>query len=137
MCALNDLIRIGKLRYIGACGVPAWQLQKANHIAEMHGWNKFVCVQVKRNLLYREEEREMVPFCIDQGIGLVHFSPLCMGLLTGKGRKTTRSDAEESLIKQLFNERARKNNQKILERVEELALRKSIKPVQACQHLYS
>lgn len=71
MEALNDLVRMGKVRYIGASSMLTWQFQKANHVAEMRGWTKFVSMQNLYNLAYREEEREMIPYCIDQGIAMI------------------------------------------------------------------
>jgi aryl-alcohol dehydrogenase-like predicted oxidoreductase len=69
--ALNDVVRAGKARYIGASSMFAWQFARALHTSEKHGWAKFVSMQNHYNLVYREEEREMIPLCIDQGIGLI------------------------------------------------------------------
>lgn len=71
MEALHDLVKMGKVRYIGASSMFAWQFQKANHIAEKRGWTKFVSMQNLYNLIYREEEREMIPYCVDQGIAII------------------------------------------------------------------
>jgi aryl-alcohol dehydrogenase-like predicted oxidoreductase len=81
MEALHDVVRSGKARYIGASSMYAWQFAKAQHAAELHGWTKFVSMQNHWNLLYREEEREMVPLCRDQGVGLIPWSPLARGRL--------------------------------------------------------
>ncbi|EPH40818.1 aldo/keto reductase [Streptomyces aurantiacus] len=83
MEALHDVVRSGKARYIGASSMFAWQFAKAQHVAETHGWTKFVSMQNHYNLAYREEEREMIPLCLDQGVGCVPWSPLARGLLTG------------------------------------------------------
>jgi len=83
MCALNDLVRSGKVHYIGASSMYAWQFAKAQHIAEVNGWTKFISMQNHYNALYREEEREMNPLCVDQGVGLLPWSPLASGWLTG------------------------------------------------------
>ncbi|GAA2135340.1 aldo/keto reductase [Actinomadura napierensis] len=83
MEVLNDVVRAGKARYIGASSMFVWQFAKAQHVAEKHGWTKFVTMQNHYNLLYREEEREMNPFCVDQGVGLVPWSPLARGRLAG------------------------------------------------------
>lgn len=80
--ALHDLVRAGKVRYIGASSGPAWRMMRALSVSERHGWARFVSMQNHYNLLYREEEREMVPLAIDQGIGLIPWSPLARGLLT-------------------------------------------------------
>jgi aryl-alcohol dehydrogenase-like predicted oxidoreductase len=92
MEALHDIVRAGKARYIGASSMFAWQFAKAQHTAERHGWTRFVSMQNHYNLLYREEEREMIPLCLDQGVGLVPWSPLARGLLAG-----TRTRAGERL----------------------------------------
>jgi aryl-alcohol dehydrogenase-like predicted oxidoreductase len=81
MEALHDVVRAGKVRYLGASSMPAWKFAKAQHVAERHGWTRFVSMQDHYNLLYREEEREMVPLCLDQGVGLIPWSPLARGYL--------------------------------------------------------
>ena len=81
MEALHDVVKSGKVRYIGASAMYAWQFAKAQHVAEMNGWTRFVSMQDTYNLLYREEEREMHPQCIDQGVGVMLFSPLARGKL--------------------------------------------------------
>jgi 1-deoxyxylulose-5-phosphate synthase len=83
MSALNDVVRAGKARYIGASSMFAWQFAKAQHTADAHGWTRFVSMQNHYNLVYREEEREMIPQCIDQGVGVIPWSPLARGLLAG------------------------------------------------------
>ena len=80
--ALNDLVHAGKVRYIGASSGAAWRMARALSVSERNGWARFVSMQNHYNLLYREEEREMIPLCLDQGIGLVPWSPLARGLLT-------------------------------------------------------
>ena len=79
--ALNDLVRSGKVRYLGASSGPAWRMERALSVAERHGWARFVSMQNHYNLVYREEEREMVPLCLDRGIGLIPWSPLARGML--------------------------------------------------------
>jgi aryl-alcohol dehydrogenase-like predicted oxidoreductase len=96
MEALDSLVRAGKVRYLGASSMYAWQFAKAQHAAERHGWHRFVSMQNHYNLAYREEEREMIPLCRDQGVGVIPYSPLARGLLTGTRRRqgdstTTRS----------------------------------------------
>ena len=81
--ALNDVVRAGKARYIGASSMYAWQFARALHTSEKHGWAKFVSMQNHYNLAYREEEREMIPLCIDQGIGLIPWSPMARGFFAG------------------------------------------------------
>ena len=83
MQALHDVVRAGKARYIGASSMHAWQFAKAQYIADSRGWTRFVSMQNHYNLVYREEEREMIPQCIDQGVGVIPWSPLARGLLAG------------------------------------------------------
>ena len=87
MQALHDVVRAGKARYIGASSMHAWQFAKAQHAADAHGWTRFVSMQNHYNLIYREEEREMIPQCVDQGVGVIPWSPLARGVLTGNRTK--------------------------------------------------
>lgn len=82
MEALNDVVKSGKARYIGASTMYAWQFQKMQNIAEKHGWSKFITMQNQYNLMYREEEREMIPYCVDSKVGIIPWSPLAGGRLT-------------------------------------------------------
>jgi aryl-alcohol dehydrogenase-like predicted oxidoreductase len=82
MNALDDCVRSGKVRYVGASSMPAWQFAKAQQVADLNGWTRFVTMQNHYNLLYREEEREMIPQCLDMGVGLLPWSPQARGLLT-------------------------------------------------------
>jgi aryl-alcohol dehydrogenase-like predicted oxidoreductase len=99
MEALHDVVKAGKARYIGASSMYAWQFAKAQHVAEVNGWTKFVSMQDHYNLIYREEEREMIPQCIDQGVGIIPWSPLARGMLAGNRtrsgeRNTTRAGSD-------------------------------------------
>jgi aryl-alcohol dehydrogenase-like predicted oxidoreductase len=97
MEALHDIVKAGKARYIGASSMYAWQFSKAQHIAHVHGWSKFVSMQNYLNLLYREEEREMIPLCLDQGVGLMPWSPMARGRLTRPhGQQTERTKTDIS-----------------------------------------
>ena len=87
MEALNDVVKSGKARYIGASSMFAWQFAKAQYTADLHGWTRFVSMQNHYNLVYREEEREMIPLCIDQGIGLIPWSPMARGFFAGNRHK--------------------------------------------------
>jgi aryl-alcohol dehydrogenase-like predicted oxidoreductase len=96
MEALHEVVKAGKARYIGASSMFAWQFAKAQHVAERNGWTRFVSMQNHYNLLYREEEREMLPLCADQGIAVMPYSPLARGMLAGNRnrggeRRTTRA----------------------------------------------
>src|SRR5690348_9812740 len=102
MEALHDVVRAGKARYIGASSMFAWQFAKAQHAAETHGWTKFVSMQNHYNLIYREEEREMIPQCVDQGVAVIPWSPLARGVLAGSRtrageNRTTRSGTDPVL----------------------------------------
>jgi aryl-alcohol dehydrogenase-like predicted oxidoreductase len=99
MEALHDVVRTGKARYIGASSMYAWQFAKAQYCAAAHGWTRFSSMQNHYNLLYREEEREMIPQCIDQGVGVIPWSPLARGVLAGNRtrsgeRRTTRAGTD-------------------------------------------
>jgi aryl-alcohol dehydrogenase (NADP+) len=94
--ALHDVVKAGKVRYIGASSMYAWQFAQALYVAEAHGWTRFVSMQDHYNLLNREEEREMLPLCQDQGVGVIPWSPLARGRLTRDwGEETQRSQADE------------------------------------------
>jgi aryl-alcohol dehydrogenase (NADP+) len=94
MEALHDVVKAGKARYLGASSMWAWQFAHMQHIAELHGWTKFVSMQNHYNLVYREEEREMIPLCRAQGVGLIPWSPLARGFLAGnRGRDDKSSGA--------------------------------------------
>src|SRR5690348_10930933 len=108
MEALHDVVKAGKARYIGASSMYAWQFAKAQHVAERHGWTRFVSMQDHYNLLYREEEREMIPLCIDQGVGVIPWSPLARGVLTGNrtrdGQRHTVRAANDPFGESLYAE---------------------------------
>jgi len=95
MEALHDIVKAGKARYIGGSSMYSWQFAKALYTAELHGWTRFVSMQPHYNLIYREEEREMIPLCIDQKIAIIPWSPLARGLLTGK-RTKERNETERA-----------------------------------------
>jgi 1-deoxyxylulose-5-phosphate synthase len=100
MEALHDVVRAGKARYLGASSMFAWQFAKAQHVAATHGWTRFVSMQNHYNLIYREEEREMIPQCLDQGVGVIPWSPLARGVLAGNRsrageKRTTRSETDQ------------------------------------------
>ena len=96
MEALHDVVKAGKALYIGASSMWAWQFAKAQHVAEKHGWTTFVTMQNHYNLVYREEEREMLPLCVDQGVGVIPWSPLARGFLTrDPSESSTRKETDE------------------------------------------
>jgi 1-deoxyxylulose-5-phosphate synthase len=124
--ALHDVVRAGKARYIGASSMWAWQFAKAQHTAERNGWTRFVSMQNHYNLIYREEEREMLPLCADQGIGVIPWSPLARGRLTRAWDEgTARSDTDE-FGKTLYHS----TDRVIVERVAEVAQQREVSPAQ-------
>jgi aryl-alcohol dehydrogenase-like predicted oxidoreductase len=107
MEALHDLVKAGKVRYIGASSMYAWQFSKAQYTAERHGWTRFVSMQNHYNLLYREEEREMLPLCADLGVGVIPWSPLARGRLTRDWDTTTARAESDVFGKSLYHEEDR------------------------------
>lgn len=120
MEALNDLVRAGKTRYIGASAMYAWQFQKARNIAEKHGWANFVSMQNHVNLIYREEEREMIPYCKDQNIALTPYSPLASGRLAHDSTEKTKRLESDQVAKSKYDVMAQADKA-IIERLAEVA----------------
>jgi aryl-alcohol dehydrogenase-like predicted oxidoreductase len=102
--ALHDVVRAGKARYIGASSMHAWQFTQALYVADLHGWTRFVSMQNYYNLLYREEEREMLPLCEDQGIGVIPWSPLARGRLTRPWDTTTQRSQSDDFGRSLYSD---------------------------------
>ncbi len=119
--ALNDIVRAGKARYLGASAMFAWQFQRALHAAEKHGWSRFVSMQDHLNLIYREEEREMLPLCREAKIGVTPYSPLASGRLTrdGSAEQTPRSETDQ-IAKGKYDATA-ETDRRVVERVAEIA----------------
>ncbi len=107
MEALHDVVRAGKARYIGASSMFAWQFSKMQYVAEANGWTPFVTMQNHYNLLYREEEREMLPLCVDQGVGAIPWSPLARGRLTREWDAATARSETDEFGKTLYKEQDR------------------------------
>ena len=105
MEALHDVVKAGKARYIGASSMYAWQFAKMQYVAEANGWTPFVTMQDHYNLLYREEEREMLPLCVDQGVGVIPWSPLARGRLTREWDATTARSETDEFGKTLYQRR--------------------------------
>jgi 1-deoxyxylulose-5-phosphate synthase len=131
MEALHDVVRAGKARYIGASSMFAWQFAKAQHVAERNGWTRFVSMQNHYNLVYREEEREMIPLCIDQGVGVIPWSPLARGVLAGNRsrdgeRRTTRSETDQ-FTDYLYSQ---PTDFDVVERVAKVAAERGVPPAQ-------
>ncbi|KAL9095748.1 MAG: hypothetical protein Q9165_002180 [Trypethelium subeluteriae] len=126
MKALNDVVESGKVRYIGASSMYAWEFQTLQNIAEKYGWHKFISMQNFYNLIYREEEREMIPYCKDTGVGLIPWSPVGRGRLTRPwGQRDTKRENTDYFLRTL---RTRENevDQAIVDRVEEVAKKNGI-----------
>jgi aryl-alcohol dehydrogenase-like predicted oxidoreductase len=130
MDALNEIVRVGKARYIGASSMHAWQFAKAQHTAARNGFARFVSMQNHYNLLYREEEREMIPQCLDQGIGVIPWSPLARGVLAGNrtrsGEKSTTRANTDAFADYLYNE----GDFDVVDRVAEIAAERAVPPAQ-------
>ena len=126
MEALHDVVKAGKARYLGASSMYAWQFAKAQHVAERHGWTRFVSMQDHYNLLYREEEREMLPFCADSGVGVLPWSPLARGRLARPWDESTRRLETDAWGAELYPE----SDRVIVDAVGALAERRGVSRAQ-------
>lgn len=129
MEALHDLVKSGKVRYIGASAMYAWQFQKAQYVAESNGWTKFISMQNHYNLLYREEEREMNALCRDMGVALTPYSPLAAGRLSRSWDATTKRAQSDKIAKQKYDQ-TKDVDKVIVDRVGELADKKGVNRTQ-------
>jgi len=131
MEALHDVVRAGKTRYIGASSMFAWQFAKAQYTADAHGWTRFVSMQNHVNLIYREEEREMIPQCRDMGVGVIPWSPLARGVLAGNrarsGEKRTTRSTTDDFTDYLYSQ---PTDFDVVERVAEVAAERDVPPAQ-------
>ncbi|AIQ26722.1 aldo/keto reductase [Paenibacillus sp. FSL H7-0737] len=125
MEALHDLVKAGKVRYLGASSMLAWQFAKAQHVAERNGWTRFVSMENRLNLLYREEEREMLPLCRDEGVGVTPYLPLAAGRLTRDWNEQTSRSENDQIAKELFI-KTEEADRKVAERVAEVAANQGI-----------
>jgi aryl-alcohol dehydrogenase (NADP+) len=119
-------VRAGKARYIGASSMYAWQFAKAQQVAQTHGWTRFVSMQNHYNLIYREEEREMIPLCRDQGVGVIPWSPLARGRLTRAWDTTTSRSESDEFGATLY----RDEDATVVEKVLDIASRRGVAPAQ-------
>ncbi len=122
MEALHDVVKAGKARYIGASSMWAWQFSKAQYVADAHGWTRFVSMQNHYNLLYREEEREMLPLCADLGVGVIPWSPLARGRLTRDWDATTARSETDEFGRNLY----RSGDRAIVEQVAAIAMDRGV-----------
>jgi len=120
MEALHDLVRAGKVRYLGASSMHTWQFVQMQYVADLNGWTRFVSMQDQYSLLMREEEREMLPFCLDQGVGVLPWSPLARGRLAREWDATTRRSETDTFGKRLYRQ-AVESDRKIVDAVGEIA----------------
>jgi aryl-alcohol dehydrogenase-like predicted oxidoreductase len=125
MEALHDVVKAGKARYLGASSMYAWQFSKAQHVAERHGWTRFVSMQNHYNLLNREEEREMLPLCADQGVGVIPWSPLARGRLTRDWGQSTDRSGTDPFFRTLY-ETTERADRAVVERVAQLAEKRGV-----------
>ncbi|GMQ79280.1 MAG: aldo/keto reductase [Anaerolineae bacterium] len=131
LSALNDLISMGKIRYLGASSMYAWQFAKAQYTADLFGWPRFISMQNHYNLIYREEEREMIPFCQAEGVGILPWSPLARGFLAGnrprKGEGETKRSKDDALAAHLYY---RDSDYDVLEQLMEIANQRKVTTIQ-------
>jgi 1-deoxyxylulose-5-phosphate synthase len=129
--ALDSLVRAGKVRYLGASSMAAWQLSKALYTAKINGWHRFVTMQNHYNLIYREEEREMIPLCMDQGLGIIPWSPLARGFLSGTRKQgaadQTKRAEVDSFAKDMYY---RPDDFAVADAVSGMATQRGFKPAQ-------
>ena len=122
--ALHDVVKAGKVRYIGASSMYAWQFAKALYTADKHGWTRFATMQNHYNLVYREEEREMMGLCADQGVGVIPWSPLARGKLTRDWDETTARSETDNFGKTLYGAIA--SDKAVVEKVAEVAASRGV-----------
>jgi aryl-alcohol dehydrogenase-like predicted oxidoreductase len=128
--ALHDVVRAGKVLYLGASSMFAWQFAKMLCTADANGWTRFVTMQNHYNLLYREEEREMIPLCLEEGIGVLPWSPLARGLLAGKRRAKTIRATTDTYGHQLYGEELGAADTRVIDSLEALANESGMPPAQ-------
>ncbi|KAI4721033.1 Aldo/keto reductase [Aureobasidium sp. EXF-10727] len=127
MRALNDVVENGWVRYIGASSMAAWEFQQLQNIAETHNWHRFISMQNYHNLLYREEEREMIPYCKATGVGLIPWSPMARGVLARPwSSRSSIRESSDNTLKALIRSKETQTDEQIVKKVEEVAKRKGI-----------
>lgn len=131
MEALHDVVKAGKALYIGASSMYAWQFAKAQSVAQLNGWTPFVSMQNHYNLVYREEEREMIPYCREEGVALIPWSPLARGFLVGNHKRDKTGETIRSKTDDLLHDRYYQDNDfDVLDHLLDLAKRMEVKPAQ-------
>ena len=128
--ALHDLVRIGKVLYLGASSMAAWQFTKMLYTADINGWTRFVTMQNHYNLLYREDETEMITICVEEGIGILPWSPLARGRLAGRRRPETVRAKTDTFGRQIYGEQVSDADAQVIERLENEAEKQGIPAAQ-------
>ncbi len=127
MKALHDVVESGKVRYIGASSMAAWEFQMLQNIADTNGWHRFISMQNYHNLIYREEEREMIPYCRASGVGCIPWSPVARGALTRPwGERSTKREETDNFLKSLIRSKETEVDKAIVDRLEEVAKKKGV-----------
>jgi len=125
--ALHDVVKAGKARYIGASSMFAWQFARMLYTSDRHHWTRFVTMQNHYNLVYREEEREMVPLCLEEGVGLLPWSPLARGLLAGNRKAGTERSKQDDYAQKLYTREA---DDRVVDAVQDLAKERGVPPAE-------
>ena len=128
--ALHDVVKAGKARYLGASSMFSWQFAKMLLVAEAHGWTRFATMQNHYNLIYREEEREMMPLCVEEAIGVIPWSPLARGLLAGKARTQTTRSETDTYSQTLYGKKIAAADTRVIEALQKLADTRGVPPAQ-------
>lgn len=128
--ALHDVVRAGKVLYLGASSMPAWRFAKMLYTADAGGWTRFVVMQNHYNLIYREEEREMIPLCLEERIGTLPWSPLARGLLAGKRKSQSTRARTDIYRKEIYGEKMSEGDAAVVERLETVAAAQGVVPAQ-------
>src|SRR5262249_55095677 len=129
--ALHEVVRSGKARYIGASSMFAWQFARSLSLAERHGWTRFISMQNHYNLIYREEEREMLPLCRDEGVGVIPWSPLARGFLAGNRKRESKGETQRAQLDQYSHELyTEESDYVVTDRVAEVAKKRNVGPAQ-------
>jgi len=129
--ALHDVVKAGKARYLGASSMFAWQFAKALYTADLYGWTRFVSMQNHYNLVYREEEREMIPLCKEEGVGIIPWSPLARGFLAGNRTRNKSGDTARAQSDKFAHDMYYQDGDfAIADRVAELTKRRGVAPAQ-------
>jgi versiconal hemiacetal acetate reductase len=127
MRALNDVVESGQARYIGASSMAAWEFQKLQNVAAGNGWHKFISMQNYYNILYREEEREMIPYCRDSGVGIIPWSPLARGVLAHPWtERSSKREQTDKLLASLVRDAGNDVDKMIVDRVAEIAQKRGV-----------